>query len=669
MIGSLRIWLISSFSAILLICTIAIWLFANAINTSKKLEEYYFNLKNTRILLLETNRLKENILLEEFNDSSFYNRTISTPEKKIKEYNSEIKKQIALLKSSSITINNNLLGKIEKIESYLNDYNSIYNELIYLYKLKGFKDYGLEGKLRNYAHAIFDFNNKSIQYYCLLLRKHEKDFLLRKDIAYVNSYSLVIKELLEFINTQKSITTKNKKLLTSQIYFYNTYFKLLARIESKIGIKGKNGYLNKSNLLFDNMANMIKTIDDDLKTVEATHKKNLNRNSFIVVVILITFLIATIIILTQIITKSVKSISFSFSNYVNSGFNYDVIQYKKSKIKEFNAIFLSFVSMAKEINIFTNFFKEKVHERTLAVNQQRDEILWQQLQIENQYKDLLTKNEELNEQKKLLSLKNNDTQQSLRYAKRIQKAILPSSSKFKEYFADSFIFSKAKNVISGDFYLIYKHSAKSEDSTNQELVNFIASDCTGHGVPGAIMSVLGINTINKIIKELKNSDPGNILNLLDKDIHQVLSHGKKAQDIVADGMDIAVFSFNPQTYVLEYSIAKFSHFLVRNGEIIPLVIQKATIGYSFFNNNVKSFSTSCLQLNPGDCLYLFSDGFSDQFGGPLNKKYKKHNIRTLIQKIHAHPMADQKLFFKKEFKNWKKTNKQTDDVLVMGIRF
>ena len=667
MLTSLRFWLICSFSAVLLICLIAIFLFINSINTSKKLEDYHSNLKTTRILLLETNKLKEDILIGDFNDSTFYSEAFSAPEKKFSVLNRKTNHAIDFLEKSPITDAYKLEWKIDAIENYFQDYKKTYNELIYLYKLKGFKNYGLEGKMREFAHQIYNFNNKDVQYFCLVLRKHEKDFLLRKDLQYVHQFNMVTKNFIEFINESKALKTEERNFLINNLYYYTKYFKILVRIESKIGTKGSSGYLENSKQIFDKIALLIEDMDNEILLIKEENKQKLAEDTITVVVILIIFLILTIIFLTQLITKSVRSISSSFHKYINSGFSLDSVTFKRSKIKEFHSIYINFLKMAQEIHIFTNFFREKVLERTLAINQQKEEIEAQRIQIEEQYATLLTKNSELNEQKQLLALKNQDVQESLRYAKRIQEALQPGKTKLKECFADSFIYSKAKDVVSGDFYLVYRTSRV--EGFEEDRIVFLASDCTGHGVPGAIMSVLGINTLYKNIKELKNTDPGKIMTLLDKDLNEVLAHGKNRNDIVADGMDIGIFSFNKETYVLDYSIAKFQQVLVRNGKIIPLDIQKSTIGYSFFENDKKCFKTSSIQLQSGDCLYLFSDGLQDQFGGPLNKKYKKTKIKELIQSMHALPMQEQKILFKRAFTSWKKRLPQTDDVMIMGLRF
>jgi serine phosphatase RsbU (regulator of sigma subunit) len=667
MVTSLRFWLIASFSIVLIICLVAIFLFVNALNQSKQIETYHSYLKTTRILLLETNKLKEDILISDLKDSSFYNSNNSDAEIRFNHLNKRTTYYIENIEKSSITKNYQLEWKIKDLKKNISDYKAAYRELIYLYKLKGFKDYGLEGKMREYAHMIYNFPNKTVQYYCLVLRKHEKDFLLRKDLNYLHQFDMVTKVFIEMINKAEDLTLREKNFLLNNLYYYSKNFKMLVRIESKIGILNQVGYLETSREIFDKMALLIEDMDNELMMIKEDHKRKLRRDTIILVTILIVFLVLTIIFLTQLITKSVKSISSSFTKYINSGFNIDSVSYKRSKIKEFHLIYVSFLKMAKEIHVFTNFFREKVHERTVAINQQKDEILAQQLQIENQYKILLTKNVELNSQKQLLALKNREVQESLRYAKRIQEALQPSKNKLKECFSDSFIYSKAKDVVSGDFYLVYRTSKTEGFSTDRTV--FITSDCTGHGVPGAIMSVLGINTLYKNIKELKNNDPAHILNSLDKDLNQVLAHDKQGDAIVADGMDIGVFSFDKDSYVLDYSIAKFSQILVRDSEIIELETQKSSIGYSFFENEKKKFVTSSIQLKEGDCLYLFSDGLQDQFGGPLNKKYKKNNIKELVKCIHSLPMKEQKILVKKEFAAWKQKLPQTDDVLMMGVRF
>ena len=666
MIISLRLWLVSSFAAVLLLCFSGIFLFLNYVNKSKSIEDYHSNLKTARILLLESNQLKEDIFIGENNNDEFFRVHNSKVEKAFKDLNSKTVYYIHLLEKSDITAAYTLNWKVTKLKLQLNKFNQTYNKLIYLYKLKGFKDYGIEGKMRKHAHDVFDYNNTYVKLLCLMLRKHEKDFLLRKDLQYVRDFEKVSEAFYKFIKEEKSIGTADKNKLVKSLYYYSNYFKLLSQIETKIGVKGRNGCLNQSTAVFNNIAATIEDMDNELKLIKIENNAKLQSYTIWAIAILVTFLMGIIIILNQLIMRSVKYISKSFTTYVNSGFNFDSISYKRSKIKEFNAIYTSFLKMAKEINIFTNFFREKVLERTKEITLQNDEIFNQQKQIKLQYDALVIKSNEINEQRLLLTSKDNDIQESLRYAQRIQKAIQPGNSQFKKRFVDSFIFSQAKDVVSGDFCLLYEVTQNNCLLHNR--IVFAVSDCTGHGVPGAMMSVLGINILRKIVKSAKVSDPGKILNLLNKNIDQVLSHGK-GRGLVADGMDIAVFSFDPQTYLLEYSIAKFSQFVVRNGLVINLDTQKYSIGYNFLEADFKKFDTSLLQLVAGDTLYVFSDGFQDQFGGASDRKFKKNNLTKLLVEINHLPMEAQKELLKKKLDAWKGNNIQTDDILILGLRF
>jgi serine phosphatase RsbU (regulator of sigma subunit) len=218
--------------------------------------------------------------------------------------------------------------------------------------------------------------------------------------------------------------------------------------------------------------------------------------------------------------------------------------------------------------------------------------------------------------------------------------------------------------------LLYKVRTKApENGHYNEQVMFIAADSTGHGVPGAFISVLGINSINKLVNIMNIHEPGQLLDHLDRDINYFLSIDKKESDVVVDGMDISVFSFDPKTYRLKYSVAKYHCVIIRNMEIITLFEHGYSIGYDILGTIEKKFFTHSIQLFPNDRLYLFSDGFFDQFGGEQNKKYKKRNFLNFLMKIHQEPMKEQKLLMKKELKEWKGSNIQTDDITVIGLRF
>ncbi len=666
---SLRFWLIVSFFIVTIISLTTLLLFITNQNRIDNLEEYINTLQRTRIALLETNRIKEDIFISELINPNFHEKKKSSQELRLDDYFNRTGKLINQLKGYELWRDEEYSVQVKAIEKNLINYRHTFNELIYLFKFKGYKDYGIEGKMRDYVHEITNNKDPNIKYYSLLLRKHEKDFLIRKELSYITSFNSIIQQLISYVNKKSNLSHREKNKLFSLIYFYNKYFKIIARTEQKIGIKSKQGLLNVSSNQFEDLNHTLDNLERKITIEELSLKKRLKTKSILLLISIAFFLVFVVSFLVRLITRSVSNITTTFDNYINSGFTHIPNGRKRSPIKEFNVIYIDFIKMTKEINMYTNFFKEKVLERTIEINKQKEEIEFQQKKIELQYMDLLKVNDDLIDQRQLLKDRNKDMLESLRYAKRIQKALLPKSNAYNKFFSENFIFVKAKDVVSGDFNLIYPVKTQTENNASVEKVMLIAADSTGHGVPGAFISVLGINSINRLINHANIHEPGQLLDSLDKDINNFLSLDKKDRDVLLDGMDIAVFSFDPKTYLLRYSVAKYYCYLIRDSEILSLFDHDYSIGYNIISHIEKKFFTHNLQLFPNDRLYLFSDGYSDQFGGEANKKYKKKNLLNLLLNIHQKTMKEQKAILKKEFKNWKGSYDQTDDITILGIKF
>lgn len=667
---SLRTWLIVSFTSIIFFCSLVFAFFLQTQNQINEIESFVTLLQNCRIQLLETNKIKEDIFISELINPQFYELENSIQERKLNVSFNNIIHTVNKLKKSSIA--NEYKPVIRKVNVDLLNYQSNYKELIKLFKYKGYKEYGLEGAMRDYAHEITNHPDPKIKYFSLLLRKHEKDFLIRKELNYILSFNKVKGELVNYISKNNSYNPLEKNRLFNLVYFYNKHFKAIAQVENKIGIKGSKGLINYSNTIFENTNKNIKQMELKAGINSIKRNEQFKTLSLFILIFIIVALIIISYFLINSITKSVSIITETFNQYTTSSFNQLNFKYNGSHIKEFNIIYTDFLKMAREINSFTNHFKEKVYERTLEITKQKEEIQKQQKQIEVQYHNLLKTNSELTLQKKLLNDRNIDIVESLKYAKRIQKALLPKVNIYGKHFNDNFIYTKAKDFVSGDFNLIYpfKSYGMVDDKTiTYNNILFLAADCTGHGVPGAFISILGINSINKLVKLLNINDPGDLLNHLDEDINHFLSIDKKDKDLILDGMDISVFSFNKDTYELKYSIAKFSCILIRNSSFVELKTQNYSIGYNIANVSNKNFETQTIQLQKNDVLYLMSDGYYDQFGGPQNKKYKRKSVFELIMNIHKLPMNEQKNVLKKEFKDWKRHYSQTDDISIIGLKF
>jgi PAS domain S-box-containing protein len=242
---------------------------------------------------------------------------------------------------------------------------------------------------------------------------------------------------------------------------------------------------------------------------------------------------------------------------------------------------------------------------------------------------------------------------SIRNAKRIQDAMLPSEEFIRSQFNEIFVLYKPKEIISGDFYWF-------------EIVNdmhFVAvADCTGHGVPGALLSVLCSNALTKVVKEYGVHIPSKILDKTAELLHDSFS---QSDDNIKDGMDIALCCFHRDKRILEYAGANNSLYHVTQGELIEIKADKQPIGY--FRNR-KPFTNNSIQIKKGDCFYLYSDGYADQFGGKHYKKFYYKPFKELLLKNHSKHMAKQKQLLNDEFNHWKGNTMQIDDVCVIGFR-
>jgi len=259
-------------------------------------------------------------------------------------------------------------------------------------------------------------------------------------------------------------------------------------------------------------------------------------------------------------------------------------------------------------------------------------------------------------QKALIETKQKDITDSINYAKKIQDALMDSDDVLNSLFSESFIFFQPKDVVSGDFFWSYK---------NKDAVFFTVADCTGHGVPGAFMSMIGISLLNELVIENKLSDPAQILNNLREQIVKSL-HQKGVQGEARDGMDMALCKLNIKTLVLEYAGAfnplirvKNNRLLITDADHQPVALQ---------NKIDQTFTKHEIQLEKGEIIYLFSDGFIDQFGGPKNKKYMRGRFKKLLLSIHNKKLSEQRSILEKEFNQWKQGYEQIDDVCVMGLK-
>ena len=276
-------------------------------------------------------------------------------------------------------------------------------------------------------------------------------------------------------------------------------------------------------------------------------------------------------------------------------------------------------------------------------------------QIEKINADLENTNAEVLKQKDIIEQKNQSITDSIQYASRIQTAVLPPINFLGEWGLNNFILFKPKDIVSGDFYWGVKKNEK---------IIVAAGDCTGHGVPGAFMSMLGHAFLDEILNTMAVENAATILNNLRDEIINTLRQKGTAGE-TRDGMDISLCILDMNAGKLDYAGANNPLYIIRDGKIIKYQADRMPIGIHFIS--FTPFTNQIIKVNKGDFLYLFTDGYADQFGGPNGRKFMYKPFQNLLLKIHNKPMDLQKDLLDKTFEEWKGDHEQVDDVLVIGI--
>ena len=308
---------------------------------------------------------------------------------------------------------------------------------------------------------------------------------------------------------------------------------------------------------------------------------------------------------------------------------------KSDKIEEQKSIiwlsilFLSVVSLLG-IMAYRSYRLKKAS--NILISQQKGEIEQQHYALEEQHREITD---------------------SMNYAKRIQEAILPPMSVINKYLPDSFVFYQPKDIVAGDFYWMERIG---------DIVIFAAADCTGHGVPGAMVSVVCHNAMNRAVREFKLIEPHHIL---DKTRDIVVETFEQGGEEVRDGMDIALCTLNTKTNKLIFAGANNGLYLIRKGELTQYKPDKQPIGKY---DDAKPFTKHDIDLEKEDVIYTFSDGYADQFGGPKGKKFMYKKFRDLLLETHQKPMPEQHQILINTFENWRGKLEQVDDVCLIGFR-
>ena len=288
-------------------------------------------------------------------------------------------------------------------------------------------------------------------------------------------------------------------------------------------------------------------------------------------------------------------------------------------------------------------------------------VLSMSLIFANRFSDIfnstVTLKEKAERQQLDLEIKNNEITASIQYAKQLQSTILPTKEEIAKQFKNYFIYYEPKDIVSGDFYWLEEKGG---------IIHFAVSDCTGHGVPGAMVSFVCSNVLSQVVLDENINSPEKIL---DRARELVIKRFSTSETSLNDGMDISIGSYNPTTRILSWAGANNPLYIVQKNtkELIEIKGNKQPIGK--YAAEEKPFTLHQLLMEEGDRIYLFSDGYIDQFGGPKGKKFKTKQFKNLLLEVQKYPIPDQQKFISQAFNDWKGDKFQIDDVTVCGLEF
>jgi serine phosphatase RsbU (regulator of sigma subunit) len=399
-----------------------------------------------------------------------------------------------------------------------------------------------------------------------------------------------------------------------------------------------------------NVDGMHWAIMSEIDTSEAFENIDELRKELIIALFLLLFVIALFAyLLSKRFSKPIIELTNDAQQLEQGNFDIEIKTQRKDEIGILAASFRKMQSSIKnlvdELRNINQHLEQKVEERTI----------------------------EIHKQKEVVELQNKEILDSMNYALRLQKAILPSNETLHEALKENFVLFKPKDIVSGDFYWVSSH---------EHAVLAAAVDCTGHGVPGALVSMIGSNNLNRCIGEFGLRKPSEILDKL-KELVVAAFMQHDSEDEVKDGMDIALISLRyidipgaaEKTAVLNYSGANNPLWIIRKNAKVPeegqeedlleIKADKQPIGKFDYG---KPFTNHEVEVHAGDCIYIFTDGYADQFGGPSGKKFRYKTLKNLLLRIHLLPMEQQKKILDETFESWRGELAQVDDVCVFGIR-
>ena len=607
-----------------------------------------------------SNRAINDFFTVDTHDTIFYQTNYSSNIIEYNSYHSLIDSQINKLKQMQERRFFDIDSLLKQLSENSDRHYKIFNSIVFLISKRGFINEGYEGRMRDFAHNIEE-SSKINMVTLLNLRRAEKDFMLRNKTTYIEKHKLYSARLQKELNSNPGISKAEKSSLTSYIEQYNYYFFEIVKIDSITGIYNNLGLKLNLNHIDEIMHQQINDASNIVNSKQYEILKNYRKIYLIIAIMLVLLSIVLGYFIARSITKPISILSKRIGMFVEGNFspipNFDY----KSRIPEIKNLIDNYFILKKEINSLINDFKARVEERTRELFEKKEQLESQKEEIQAQNDVLINKNVLIENQRKILEVANRDILDSINYAVRIQTAMFPDIGLLNRFFKDSFILNLPKAIVSGDFYWIKHIKNKST-----EAIILAVADSTGHGVPGALMSILGITSLNELVMRKEITSPSAMLDALQVNIINTFSNNSNLNRPIHEGMDIGLCVYYPKKRKLEFSGANRSILKVGKSGSIEYKGDRMPIGRNYSQN--QKYVNQVIEFESGDSFYLFTDGYSDQFGGVKDKKIYSKNFKVLLSTVHQYEMKIQNEMLLEFFHTWKGKNQQIDDVLVMGFK-
>lgn len=653
MFSKIRVRILIGFFCVTALATLFILVSSYFINTKNELNNISHELQDTQILILQDIGVQKDFFTYDITNPIFYktgtseylfeHQTLSTA---IQQKIEQISKMKGVETFEMDSILNSIIIDIQA-------YNYQLDSVVALIRIRGYKTSGFEGQLfsamKNIERSGF-FSTETLRQF----NAFEKEYFMHGDKSYVDSINMLV----------ESLATKNQSgysQIINHLKKYNLAFTQLAFIDEQLGLNHKEGLRINLDQLAEEIGIKFSILVDNVDVYEQRLSRQLIITYIVVGVLLLVLSTIVSFIVSKQISKPIVYLTSHINSFVASKFTLIENIEGSNARGEIGLLGKNFLILRNEIVDYIKYFKEKVDERTSELLIEKKRVENQKEEIEAQRDALNCQNQLILKQKKEVEKQRENVISSIRYASRIQNALVTDEHQLQNLLPNSFLFQKPKDIVSGDFCFAERIKINQKDYSV-----IILADCTGHGVPGAFMSLLCYNYLNQIIKINQHVNPIYVLATLNNMIYNNL-HRKRDDRKISDGLDISYLLIDNLTHQCSYSGAHNPLYLFRNNELMEFKGDKVSIGDK--NNIVRKITKHTFQLEINDSIFLFTDGFADQNGGPNDDKFKYKRFRELLHSIHNLEPDDQSDMLNQTITDWKGEKDQLDDITILGFRY